>query len=281
MEPSRQVNEEQAALWNGPSGRAWIEAQQALDRMFEPIERLLVEALGDGTRRVLDVGCGTGSTTLAIARRLGAHGQCTGVDISQPMIGVARERAAREGSPARFLCADAQSHTFEAGAFDRLVSRFGVMFFDDPAGAFANLRCATRAGGTLDCIVWRTAAENSFMTTAERAAAPLLPDLPARKPAVGQFAFADPRHVEAVVGQGGWGAIAVEPVDVECTLTEAALMHCLTWIGPVGRVLQDADATRRRQVVDAMRPAFDPYVHDGEVRFTAACWRILARSPSP
>src|SRR5438270_1708240 len=174
MEPAREANDEQTKLWNGLAGRAWVETQEALDRMFEPFERLLVEAAAaKAARGVLDVGCGTGSTTLAIARRLGASARCVGLDISAPMIAVAQGRAEREGSPARFITADAQRHAFEPASFDMIVSRFGVMFFDDPVGAFANLRRAARDGAELRCIAWRSAAENPFMTTAERAAAPL------------------------------------------------------------------------------------------------------------
>src|SRR6185503_10080916 len=92
--------------------------------------------------RVLDVGCGTGSTTLAVARLLQAKGGCTGIDISGPMIAAARARAKQEGTPARFIQANAQTHAFEPASFDMIVSRFGVMFFSDPVQAFANLRHA-------------------------------------------------------------------------------------------------------------------------------------------
>src|SRR5688572_26808327 len=147
------VNEEQTRLWNGPAGAAWVAAQESLDRMFAPFQALLVaEIRAVGARRVLDVGCGTGSTTLAAARETGLGGTCTGVDVSEPMIALARARAAREHSRASFIVADAQTHAFEPAAFDLLISRFGVMFFEDPTRAFANLRRATRAGGQMRCI---------------------------------------------------------------------------------------------------------------------------------
>ena len=158
----------------------------------------------DPGSRVLDVGCGTGSTTLAVARRLGAKGRCIGIDISEPMIAAARARAEREGTPASFIRADAQTHAFEPASFDMIISRFGVMFFDDSVRAFANLRRAARDDAELRFIAWRSAAENPFMTTAERAAAPLLPNLPARRPdAPGQFAFADRRRVYSILEESG------------------------------------------------------------------------------
>src|SRR6185312_8436149 len=144
------------------------------DQTYQPIEDLLVDAVASGTtRRVLDVGCGTGGTTVAVARRLGPSGRCTGVDISEPMIAAARARAEREGASVDFVVADAQTHAFERERFDAIISRFGVMFFNDPVAAFTNLRRAARAGAVLRAVVWRDAAENPFMTTAERAAAPL------------------------------------------------------------------------------------------------------------
>ena len=272
--------DEQMKLWNGPAGHAWVDAQEVLDRMFEPFEAMLAEAVAAGARHhVLDVGCGTGSTTLAAARRIGAAGRCVGIDISEPMLATARARAGREGARATFVCADAQTHTFEPATFDMIISRFGVMFFDDPARAFANLRRAVTESAELRFIAWRSPAENPFMTTAERAAAPLLPNMPPRQPdAPGQFAFADERRVRGILEQGGWSKIDFEPIDVECVFAEKALNLYVTRLGPVGMVLQSADEPTRKRVAEIVRAAFDPYVHGADVRFTAACWSVVARS---
>lgn len=276
------TSNEQAALWNGAAGQAWIAAQAVLDHMFMPFEDLLAGRIGGGSgQRVLDVGCGTGSTTLAVAQRLGVEGHCVGADVSAPMIAVAQARAQRKNSTASFICADAQTHAFEPESFDAIMSRFGVMFFDNPVLAFANLRRAARVGGELRCIVWRSAADNPFMTTAERAAAPLLPDLPARRPgAPGQFAFADRQRVSSILEQSGWGEIDIQPLDVNCALPEKALIGYFTRLGPVGLMLQAADDLKRKQVTETVRAAFDPYVHGTEVRYTAACWMISGRAPS-
>lgn len=187
------ANEEQVTRWNGGAGQGWVATQELLDALFKPFENLLVEAAAAAAGgSVLDVGCGTGAVTLALARRLGAKARSVGVDISEPMLAAARARAAREALPASFVRADAQVHAFEAASFDVIVSRFGVMFFDDSIRAFANLRRAATEGAALRFVAWRSATENPFMTAAERAAAPLLPDLPARPPdGPGQFAFAD------------------------------------------------------------------------------------------
>ncbi|MFI7415068.1 class I SAM-dependent methyltransferase [Streptomyces sp. NPDC049627] len=277
------TDDEQAARWNALAGHAWVEMQPVLDGMFQPFEDLLVEAVTPAPgSRVLDVGCGTGGTTLAVARRLGAVGHCVGVDISEPMITVARARAEREGTPATFLHADAQDHAFEPAAFDAVISRFGVMFFHDPVRAFANLRRAVKDNARLRFIAWRSAEENPFMTTAERAAAPLLPDLPARRAdGPGQFAFADSGTVRHVLEKSGWTGIDIRPVDVECTLPESELVRYFTRLGPLGQVLPETDERTRARVVETVRAAFDTFVQGAEVRYTAACWLVDARADAP
>lgn len=282
MDGAQQGNDEQTRLWNGPAGRAWVDAQALLDQMFKPFEDLLIKAAAAGpAKRVLDIGCGTGATTLAVAGLLGAKGDCVGMDISAAMLARARTRAEQAGSKARFICADAQRYAFEPASFDLIISRLGVMFFDDPVRAFTNLRLAARTGGRLRLIAWRGAAENPFMTTAERATAPLLPNLPPRRPgAPGQFAFADRRHVERILAESGWTDVDIEPIDIPCSIPEAQLVTYLTRLGPVGLILQDADERTRAQVIETVRKAFTPYAQGKEVRFTAACWMIGARALS-
>jgi SAM-dependent methyltransferase len=282
MSETRRSDGEQAARWNGPAAQSWVEAQALLDEMFRPFEDLLVEAASaEPGGRVLDVGCGTGGTTLAVARRLGPAGRCVGVDISEPMVTAARARAEREGTPASFIRADAQDHEFAPAAFDAVISRFGVMFFNDSVRAFSNLRRAARDGAGLRFIAWRAPAENPFMTTAERAAAPLIPGLPARRPdEPGQFAFADPNRIHAILTESGWAGIDIQPIDVACVLPERELVRYFTRFGPLGLVLREADEKTRAQVVETVRAAFDTYVRGTEVRFTAACWMADARASS-
>jgi ubiquinone/menaquinone biosynthesis C-methylase UbiE len=247
--------------------------------MFRPFEDRLVAAASEAAaQRVLDVGCGTGGTTLAIARKLGPTGRCTGIDVSQPMIDLARSRATREHNAASFIVADAQTHEFAAASFDMVVSRFGVMFFADPVQAFANLNRAASRDAALRCMVFRDAAENPFMTAAERAAAPLLPDLPRRAGGPGQFAFADARQVQGILETAGWRQVEIEPIDVTCVMPLGELDAYVTRLGPVGLALRHAAEPLRARVVGAVRAAFQPYVAGAEVRFTAACWELAARA---
>jgi SAM-dependent methyltransferase len=276
-------NDAQAALWNGSAGDAWVQAQTLLDGMFDPFtERLLARLDSTARPKVLDVGCGTGAASLAIARQLRADADVSGIDISAAMISAARARAERAGLALQFICADAQRHEFPRHRFDRVVSRFGVMFFDAPLQAFARLRHATRAGGELHAIVWRDAAENPFMTTAERAAAPLL-HLPPRKPRQpGQFAFADCDYVQHILRDSGWERITIRPLDIVCRFAVSDLPSYVSLLGPVGVALrtQATDAAARSRVLSQVLDAFSPFIHGDEVRFNAACWELLASADS-
>lgn len=268
----------QAAHWNGPAGQAWVRGQAIMDAMLQPFEALLLEAVPRGfSGALLDVGCGTGRTTVAAAERLGAGGRCTGVDISAPMLDAARTRAQQAGVAATFVCADAQTYAFVPASVDLVLSRFGVMFFPDPVAAFANLRRATVSGGRLRAVAWRSPAENAFLTTAERAAAPLLPELPPRKlDGPGQFAFADGDHVRSLLAEAGWTDIAVTATDVPCAVPASELLPYISTMGPVGQALQTASDETRARVIDVVQAAFAPYVHDGQVGYTAASWLITA-----
>lgn len=283
MSEAQQSNRDQAALWNGSSGSAWVEMQDLLDRMLAPFEMFLSrEAFPGEDGRVLDVGCGAGATTISMARRLGPTGLCVGVDISEPLLRVAKERAIAEKLGAvAFVQADAQTYAFEPGRFDSVMSRFGVMFFDNPEAAFVNIRRAARSDAKLAFVAWRSRAENPFMTTAARAAEPLLPNLSTPVAgAPGQFAFADGDRVRRILNASGWKNIDARPIDVTGNMAEQDLLIYVTKLGPVGVALQDADldeATRAR-TGSVVRAAFEPYVQNGTARFTMACWLVSARA---
>ncbi|WP_207842964.1 class I SAM-dependent methyltransferase [Williamsia soli] len=281
MADNEQIAAEQAARWNGPSGRAWIDNQDLLDRLYRPFEQILVRCVDEVSgQQVLDVGCGTGSTTLAVSRAITGH--AVGVDISEPMIALARERAASEGASADFAAADVQTHQFSGIPFDTIVSRFGVMFFSDPAAAFGNMHRASADGAHLRMIVWRNPDDNDIMVAAERATASLLPDLPPRPPSLpttpGQFAFADPELVTPILESSGWRDITIEPLDVELSLPTGDMLQYVTTFGRVGVSLPTVDETTRAHVVDRLSDAFTAFSDGTDVRYTAACWSVAARS---
>lgn len=278
MTPTTPRDDSQERVWNGPAGEAWTDLHAMLDRLLLPFQHHLVAAIAaTPARAVLDIGCGTGAVTRAIARQLGDGGRCTGIDISAPMIALARQLS--DGAATDFICADAQQYGFPPQHYDAAVSRFGIMFFDQPQSAFANLRAALREGGLLHGVVWRDAAENPFMTTAERAAAPLLPELPQRKAgAPGQFGLADSDRARQLLADSGWRAIRIEPLDVPCRMAVADLDTYVARMGTVALALNDADAATRERVGTIVRRAFDDFVDAGIARFTAACWAITAQA---
>ncbi|HEX8222588.1 MAG TPA: class I SAM-dependent methyltransferase [Allosphingosinicella sp.] len=271
------ANPEQAAHWNERAGRSWAELGDMLDRLLAPFVPLVLgEVAPVAGKQILDVGCGAGALTLAAAGR-GAQG--LGVDISAPLIEAARARAERKGlASADFVQADAQTHPFEPASFDAIVSRFGVMFFADPVAAFRNLHGAAAPGARLACVAWRGAGENDFMVTAERAAAEILP-LPERpEKGPGQFGFAAPGRVRAVLADSGWIDGAVRAVDVACTMSEADLAVYARRMGPVAQLLPTLDEALRSEVERRVDAAFRAFVRDGAASFTAACWLVTARA---
>lgn len=268
---------DQNTLWNGAAGENWVAQQTLLDDLFQPMADALRDELPVIVTELLDVGCGTGASTLsAAAARPDAH--CTGVDISAPMLDLARQRAAAIGRGIDFIVADAQRHPFATARHDWIQSRFGVMFFEDTQAAFSNLHRAARTGAGLRCIAWRSAQENPFMTTAERALADQLV-LPARVPgAPGQFAFADGEQVRQLLQRAGWQDVDIAPLDLTCFLSRDGLASYVGQLGPVGLALRALPAERADALLQQALTAFAPFIDGDRVRVETACWMIRARA---
>ena len=273
---------DQASYWNTTGGQAWVDLQGLMDGLNKPIADILIERAFPGAgRRVLDVGCGAGGTTLAMASRLGPEGLCLGLDISGPLLEMARRRAAAEGvASARFVQADAQSHDLAGEAFDAVISRYGVMFFSDFDAAFANLRRGTRPGGTLTFVCWRSPADNPLATAPLEAAAPFLPPLPASDPdAPGRWAFANPDRVQGILQRSGWRDIEIAPLDTPTPLAVEDAMTLSLRMGALGAALQHQTDNVRAEVRDAVAESLEPFTRDGVVQMTAACWLVTAAAP--
>ena len=274
--PPNQANME---IWNGAGGRTWADLHAMVDDLFEPLQGFLVNAaVAAGGKHVLDVGCGAGSTTLAVARVLGSESRCTGIDISEPLIALANARVLAERAvKVTFVRGDAQNYEFAARSFDTIMSRLVVMFFDDPETAFANLRQAARPGAHLAFLAWRGRAENPFMTAAERAVVSIVQELPAKpEGSPGQFAFASNTRVESILQASGWSSIDVRPVDIACSLPLVKLPIYATRMGPYGLVRGRLDDVVAARADNAVIAAFDSYVVRDQVRFTSALWMATA-----
>ncbi|MGQ0532827.1 MAG: class I SAM-dependent methyltransferase [Caulobacteraceae bacterium] len=273
----------QREYWSGKAGDEWASHAERIDAMLAPIAE---EALGVGAfrpgERVLDIGCGAGATSIEIARRVGASGAVVGVDLSPQLLRVARERASKAGLAVDFMEADAGAASF-GQSFNAAFSRFGVMFFEAPAQAFAHIRAAMRADGRLAFVCWRSMAENGWATTPIAAVEAMLkaPLPPADPDAPGPYAFADGAKVERILREAGWRNIALSRWEGGLTLggggTLAEIADFLLRIGPCARAIAeqslDTDEARRR-LMDALAPHY----RDGAVMLPAACWLVTANA---
>lgn len=278
------ANADQAAYWNDQAGPTWAALQEIMDWQLAPLSRAVVEVLEprDG-EHVLDIGCGAGATSLELAWRIEPEGSVLGVDVSQPLLNLARTRADKAGyAQVKFVRADAQTYRFEAGAFDVAFSRFGVMFFADPVAAFGNIRRALRPGGRIAFVCWRAAAENPLMTLPMQAAGHLLdapPTPPADPHAPGPFAFADGARLRRILEDAGFSEVALDPHSamIGSRTLDDALTAALQ-IGPLGRMLKGVPE-KRDAALAAVRDALAAHEGPNGVLLPSATWIVTARAP--
>lgn len=275
------VNAAQIQHWNGEGGERWLANLDRVQYQLAPLGRMVMDrARFQPGERVLDVGCGTGDTTFEIAARVGPEGAATGIDVSRPLLDVAREALRKsQASNVSFLEADAQSASFPAGGADCVFSRFGVMFFADPVAAFRNLHRALRPDGRLAFVCWRAAAENQWITLPMQAASRHLPPAEPTDPnAPGQFAFANPDRVRGILSEAGFRDTALEPVDLRfggrsMDETVTTLMRA----GPLGAAMSQAGAALREKVASSVREALAPFETPEGVKLGSAAWIVTAR----
>lgn len=279
------TNEKQIAYWNETGGPKWVRLQEELDAQLAPLADAMMEtALIEAESRVLDVGCGCGATTLAIARRV-ERGSVIGVDASEPMLDHARNRAKEEGlNNIEFLQADAQVYAFEERAFDVVTSRFGVMFFEDARAAFSNFRRALRSGGRLSFVCWQALEKNPRAYIPRDAAAQHL-ELP-EPPGPGEpgpFSLAEEDYLRYILSTAGFEDVQIEswvrdlPTAGGASLDDAVefIIEC----GPLARPLAEVEAPVRLKVRDAVREAVRPYHTPDGLVMTWAVWRVTATAP--
>jgi SAM-dependent methyltransferase len=267
--------------WEGRVGRKWAEEWRRTDRSFAGLtDRLLARASARPLARVLDVGCGAGETTLALARGH-PNAQFTGLDISEQLIEVARERAAHLAN-ATFLVADAGSWRVSQFAPDLIVSRHGVMFFNDPVAAFANLAKGAAPDARLVFSCFRDRSENPW---AERVAA-LLPEGSVEQPAPdapGPFAFADRYRVQGILETAGWQEVSFEAVDFAYVAGtgEDAVDDAVSYfqsIGPAARAIIGLDETARAAFSEKLRRYLSANAQGPLVALPGAAWIVAART---
>ena len=268
------------AEWAGPIGDVWAEEWRRTDRSFAGLAPALNAALlaaSEGAKRIVDVGCGAGATSIATATAL-PSAQVTGLDISPGLIAIARERA---GSIANlsFAVGDAPSAISGLAPVDLIVSRHGVMFFDDPVAAFAAFRYAMKPGGRLVFSCFRSPCLNAWASWFSDGAEPPAPGIGAPGP----FAFADEAAVAGMLAAAGWADAACEAVDYPYRAGEgedpvADAVGFFTRIGPTARALRDASPAKQAMMLDRLQGMMAKQLKQGAVDFDAAAWIWTARA---
>jgi SAM-dependent methyltransferase len=279
-------NAGQAEYWEQRS-TSWIEAEDFTGMVTGSFGRRAIDGLAlEPGERVLDVGCGTGPTTIELARRVMPGGAVLGVDIAPSMLEAARARAASEGiDNAEFVVADAQAGDLGDGGFDAVFSQFGVMFFSDPGAAFANLRRFLREGGRIAFACWQDVFVNEWMLVPGSAVVAVTGQLPPM-PGPGEpgpFSLADPAHVEDLLAGAGFGSIDVVPHSEQVVVSAdqvEMVVGAAQRIGAVREALEaNDDPAFHDQLVSAVRAAVVERVRDGELRLGAAAYVVTARNP--
>ena len=283
MDVAHQANADQIAYWNGPNGRRWTDRQASQDVLLAPVLQLLIDRIGPKAGdRIVDIGCGCGATSIALAERVSSSGFVLGVDISAPMLERARQLAPKR-LPLDFVQADATVYPFAPASFDLLVSRFGVMFFAEPVLSFANLRKALRPKGRVVFACWREPKENPWMMAPLQVVYRHVPRLPQVGPEdPGPFAFAGEERVTHILREAGYADVAMEPCNISLDIAigrglDAAADAALE-IGPAARALDGHPPEVRAAARGSVRELLTPYVRGDTVPLPGSIWIVTARA---
>ena len=272
--------------WNGDSGMRWAANLARLDLMLEDFgNAALAAANAQPGEHIIDIGCGSGTSTFPLAEKAGTDGYVLGVDISQQLVEIARA-ASPAGAPVEFRCADAATAQLPAAGFDLLFSRFGVMFFDDPVAAFTHMRGALKPGGRLAFVCWRGAQENDWVRLPMAAIRDIVEPAPTDPNAPGPFAFGDRQRVADILAAAGFAAIDVAPFDTTLAYgrgatREGAIDDALDMafqVGPLSRALADQPDDIRARAADAVRAAFAKRPGETSVQIDGAAWIVTAHN---
>lgn len=275
-------NTSQIEYWNGPAGQKWVRDADRMDVMLAPfVDAIIASVLPSPGQSVMDIGCGAGALSLNLAGSA-VNVSVTGVDVSAPLVELAKQRSAAVSAGIEFIVADAAVWRPKEPV-DLVISRFGVMFFADPVAAFANIRASVKPKGRLRFACWRPLQENAWALTPLQAAMHLLTTPPAPPPpgTPGPFAFGDADYVNRVLMDGGWKNITVTPWDGDLALPGATAEESAAFMlemGPLSRAIgeQGIDPETVKGVIVAKLQELAG--EDGRVRLKAAAWIVEAEA---
>jgi SAM-dependent methyltransferase len=279
------TNADMIEYWNGDTGQKWVRFQEMMDVSLLPIGQHLMEVTKPAAgERVIDVGCGCGDTSIELARRVAPGGSVMGVDVSAPMLARARDRGASQPG-VTFEQGDAQVCEFAKEAHDLVYSRFGVMFFSDSVAAFRNLRSALKPNGRVAFVSWLPARDNAWVKIPVEILKAHV-ELPAPTPPgePGEFAFADPEHVQHILSAAGFTDIEIDRKDMPIAVASGGgledAVEFYLGMGPTGRAMAaaGADDDLKSRIAGDLRDELGKFVTDAGVVLGAAVWMVTARA---
>jgi ubiquinone/menaquinone biosynthesis C-methylase UbiE len=269
-----------AEFWNSTMGLAWVSQQAVISDVFTSVTSVSLGAAAAKTgEHVVDIGCGTGDTLLELAKAVAPSGAVLGVDVSDPMLGFAKHRAAEAGySNVACALADATTYAFEPHWADLVYSRFGVMFFDDPVKAFTNIRSGMKQDSRLVFVCFRPMPESPWFRVPIEAARPHVPPQPPADPlAPGMFSLAREERVREILSEAGFHEIALKATDVPVHGKNVVQsMAFITQAGPLPAILEDASEEQRTRATEAVRDALAANIGPDGRGLSVGLWLVSA-----
>ena len=276
-------NIKQKQFWSGAGGDVWVDKQREMDIMLNPLGERAIQGLDlSGERKILDIGCGCGATTLEIAKAV-TQGEVIGVDISEPML----ERATKTASDmmltnTSFQVKDVQVDEMPRSYFDIAFSRFGVMFFEDPFEAFKNINHSLKDNGQLSFVCWQHASLNPWQSLSIQVIKEFL-DLPAPAPkSPGPFAFEDKSYINEILTESGFRDIQIKDNQEDIVMFSGksireACEDYLTINPVVTEMLKNSPTKLREEILEALIGKFSDFHNNDGLLFPSATWIVTAK----
>ena len=278
-----EVNKDQKKFWSGKGGDIWVERQEAMDTMLSPLGEVVIKELNLSSKdKVLDIGCGCGSTSINIAEHLSINGSVMGVDISKPMLDRAKLSAKNKSlNNIDFQLKDVQSENLPNEHFSVAFSRFGVMFFENPFEAFSNIYRSLKAGGRLGFVCWQSPKFNPWQSLSIQAIRKYieLPSYPKRNP--GPFAFQERSYIEEIISKANFKYLKILALEKEVEMFKGKGLEHATEdylsINPViTEMLKKSTEEVKESVKNALISSFEPYYSDNKLTFPSSTWIVTA-----
>lgn len=279
-------NSDEIDYWNGPQGKNWVAENRLTDLMYEPFgDKTIERAELKPGERILDIGCGCGTTTLKLAKLLAPDGDITALDVSTLMLSIARERTKSAAVPVKIINADAETHKLVPASFDVMFSQFGLMFFRNPKSAFANFHAALKPGGRIAFVCLRDPERNPWLVTPFGAVHHFKPEMELPNPdaRASPFSFASKKKVEALLRDTGFVDVQLESFETKAVMGEGSLEECVDYItkfvSSVAAVLRDRSEADGSEVIDTLHTVLAPYHNGSSIELAASAWIVSARRP--